>query len=287
MPQVLQLESRNFNNGNWKIFHPNGKHMFTCSEKKAMWYVEKGLGELQDDPNCVTLTFEPKGYGYEEGEIFGIAGRKIMCVVTGESEGLQRHHIVPYCYRSHFPDEYKSKNHHDVVLVTYKIHEEYERHASVYKNEMARIYGVPTLNELNLEYTKLLSQYSSDKVKMLSRFHSIFKNYENMPQETIKEILYVVSKYTDISKQRMLKLNFIQLYKLYLLLRKYHEKEFETYKDENKHRYDHGYHVVSKLDTHEKLEEFVKMWRTHFIETMKPPYMPDGWRVDFRVKVEL
>jgi hypothetical protein len=43
MPQVLQLESRNFNNGNWKVLHPNGKHMFTCSEKKAMWYIEKGL----------------------------------------------------------------------------------------------------------------------------------------------------------------------------------------------------------------------------------------------------
>ena len=85
----------------------------------------------------------------------------------------------------------------------------------------------------------------------------------------------------------MCKLNYVQLYKLYLLLRERHEKEFEYFKEKNRTRFDHGFHVVSKLDTHEKLEEFIKMWRTHFVETMKPQYMPVGWSIDFRVRVEL
>ena len=51
--------------------------------------------------------------------------------------------------------------------------------------------------------------------------------------------------------------------------------------------YDHGYHVVSKLDDHEKIVEFVRMWRQHFVDTMKPQFMPLGWSIDFRVKVEL
>jgi hypothetical protein len=288
MAQTLQVGSRNLGIENWKVLHKEGHHMFTCSERKAMWYLRKNLARIvEDEEYTIQLTFESKGYGFGEDEIFGLAGREVRCVVTGEKEGLQRHHIVPYCYRTHFPNEYKSKNHHDVVLVTYRVHEEYERYAFEYKNEMARIYNVPTLNQLNLRYTKLLSEYSSDKVKMLSRLHSIFKNNGNIPVEIIKENLRHAVQYTDLTFEEIIGLNYVQLYKLYLILRQTHQEDFEKFKEVNSIKYDHGYHVVSKLDTHEKLEEFVKMWRTHFIETMEPQYMPVGWSVDFRVKVEL
>ena len=40
-------------------------------------------------------------------------------------------------------------------------------------------------------------------------------------------------------------------------------------------------------DTEEKIMEFVKLWRTHFIETMKPKYMPQGWSINFRIKTKL
>jgi len=262
--------------------------MFTCGERKAMWYLDKKLAhKVAGDELTIKLTFEPKGQGFGENEVFGLAGRDVRCVVTGEKDGLQRHHIVPYCYRTHFPNEYKSKNHHDVVLVSYKVHEAYERFAFDYKNEMADIYDVPTLNQLNLQYTKLLSEYSTDKVKMLSRLHSIFKNHTNIPQDVIKINLMHVTKYTDFGFDFISKLNYVQLYKLYLILRSRHQEDFENFKETNRLKYDHGHHVVSKLDSHEKIEEFVKMWRGHFIEKMNPPHMPLGWSVDFRVKVEL
>ena len=288
MPQILKIGSKNLNVENWKVLHPKGHHMFTCGERKAMWYLDKNLAEyVEGEPYTVKLTFEPKGYGYGENDVFGLAGREVRCVVTNTTDGLQRHHIVPYCYRTHFPNEYKSKNHHDVVLLNYKQHEAYERHAFDYKNEMASIYDVPTLNELNLEYTKLLSEYSTDKVKMLSRLHSIFKNNGNIPLNIIQENLKHVTQYTDFNYDAICRLNYIQLYKLYLILRQRHEEEFESFKEKNRKMYDHGYHVVSKLDDHEKIVEFVRMWRQHFVETMKPKYMPLGWSIDFRVKVEL
>ena len=287
MPQVLKIGSKNLNMENWKVLHPKGHHMFTCGERKAMWYLDKGLANKIDEPYTIELNFEPKGYGFNNNEVFGLAGREVKCVVTNRTDGLQRHHIVPYCYRTHFPDEYKSKNHHDVVLVAYKVHEEYERYAFDYKNEMASIYEVPTLNELNLNYTRLLSEYSTDKVKMLSKLHSIFKNHKNIPQDIILENLRHVCLYTDIGFRNMCKLNYIQLYKLYLILRQTHQEDFDNFKERNRKSYDHGYHLVSKLDSHEKLEEFVKLWRTHFVERMNPPYMPLGWSIDFRVKVEL
>ena len=79
----------------------------------------------------------------------------------------------------------------------------------------------------------------------------------------------------------------MQLYKIYLYLQVLHEKEIYDFKAENRILYDHGYHVVQKLDTEEKIEEFVKLWRNHFIDTMHPQFMPNGWSVDFRIKTKI
>ena len=286
MPQVLKNGSKGLNIENWKVFNGDGKHMFTCGEDKANWYLNKNLAVINGDKE-ITLTFEPKGYGYEDGEVFGLAGRIVRCVVSGSEEGLQRHHIVPYCYRRWFPDVYKSKNHHDVVLVSYQIHEQYEQFANVEKDSVANDFDVRTLNEYNLEYTKLLCQFSRSKTKMLSRLHSIFKNYGNIPREIILEIFEMVSEHSCFSLELLKGLNMLQLLKVYLYLRDKFGKEFQYYKEMHQDKYDHGYHIVQKLDTQEKLRDFVLRWRNHFIETMNPPYMPEGWRVDFRVKINL
>jgi hypothetical protein len=285
-PQTLKKGSKGLNLENWKVFSMGGKHMFTCGERKAEWYLNKKLAKLIGE-NEIQLTFKPKGYGFEEGEVFGLAGRVIQCVVTGEENDLQRHHIVPYCYRRWFPEEYKSKNHHDVVLVTYKIHEQYERQATIEKDQIAEDFGVKTLNEYNLEYTKILCEFSNERTKMLSRLHSIFKSYDIIPVDVIYDIFELVSKYSGINVEIIAKFNFIQLYKLYLLLKENFEKEFDKFKENKQVEFDHGYHVVKQLDTHEKIREFVIRWRKHFVNTMKPKYMPEGWRLNFRVKVEL
>ena len=287
MAQTLKIGSKNLNTENWKVYHPSGHHMFTCGERKAQWYLDKGLAVLMEEEYSIKLVFEPKGYGFKEDEIFGLAGRELRCVVTGEAEGLQRHHIVPYCYRNHFPEEYKSKNHHDVVLVTYKIHEQYEQFANQYKDQIAQEYGVPTLNQFNLEYTKVLCEFSNKKIKLLSRLHSIFKNKGVMPNNVIYDILNDVSEYTKIPLEKLIVLNYVQLYKLYLLLKQRHNEEFDLFKEKNKLLYDHGFYVVSKLKTHKEIKEFVRKWRLHFVKTMKPKYMPIGWSVNFKVKVEL
>ena len=288
MAQVLN--GKNLNNKNWKVYHPNGKHMFTCGEKKAYWYLEnndiysnqplaKKIGKYE-----IQLNFNPKGDGYQEGEIFGLAGRKLRCVVNGETNGLQRHHIVPYCYRTHFPEEYKSKNHHDVVLITYKNHEKYESEASKFKDKIAEMFDIKTLREYNLEYTKVLCRFSNTNI--LSKLYSIFRSYGKIPQEVIKENLNFVGNEIGLGNE-IFKYNYIQLYKLYTILRNEFDLEFNKIKSQNKNEYDHGYHLVKKLDSHEKIENFVKMWRAHFIQTMKPKYMPDGWSVNFKVKVEI
>ena len=159
---ILKVGSKNLNSENWKVYHPSGRHMFTCGEKKASWYLERNLAKLIGK-KMIELTFIPRGNGFEDNEEFGRSIREARCVVSGLEEGLQRHHIVPYCYRTYFPEIFKSKNHHDVVLINHEIHSQYERQANEYKDEIARIYNVKTIGELNAEYTAKLRETGKDR----------------------------------------------------------------------------------------------------------------------------
>jgi len=283
---ILQEGSKNFDAENWKVFHPNGRHMFTCGGKKARWYldrdlaVEVGEGEIQ-------LNFKPNGDGFSDNEEFGRSIREIKCVVSGEQDDLQRHHIIPYCYRKYFPVEYKSKNHHDVVLMNHDVHAEYEIEAMKYKDYMAELYNVPTIDEYNKTYTKMLRRVNRDNTIILSKLNAIFKGHGKISNEMIRENLKYVSDLTGIDHKFLCNCNYIQLMKLYRLLNEEFKSEIQIFQEENRQYYDHGYHLVQKLYTPELLGEFVKLWRKHFIDTMNPPYMPEGWSIDFRVKTNI
>jgi hypothetical protein len=283
---ILQSGSNNLNTENWKVYHPNGKHMFNCGEKKTRWYLERNLA-VDIGNKKIKLTFIPRGNGFEDNEEFGRGIREARCVVTGIEENLQRHHIVPYCYRTYFPEEFKSKNHHDVVLINNEIHEKYEQLANLYKDDIAVIFGVKTINVFNIEYTARLREIGKENSIIIHAIHSLFKCYKKMPYNVKLEKLHLISKETNIPYNVIKNFSYIQMYKLYLLLKQQHIDEIYTFKEENRHLYDHGYHVIQKLDTDEKIMEFVKLWRNHFIDTMQPKYMPDGWSIDFRIKTKI
>jgi hypothetical protein len=284
---ILHAGSKNLSTENWKVYHPSGRHMFTCGEKKAYWYLERNLAETVNGERGIKLTFEPKGNGFEDDEEFGRSSRIVQCVVTGFSEGLQRHHIVPYCYRTYFPEKYKSKNHHDVVLINFEIHSEYEQKANEFKDEIAKIYNVKTITELNAEYTLKLRELGKPNAMIMNTIHSLFKTYGRLSREAILEKLQYIAENTGIPFETLKGYNYIQFYKLYLLLRDDHINELYQFKIDYRKLYDHGYHVAQKLDTEEKIEEFVKLWRNHFVDTMQPLFMPNGWSVDFRIKTKI
>jgi hypothetical protein len=283
---ILKLGSKNLNTENWEVYHPNGTHMFTCGEKKATWYLERGLATRTEDGK-IMLTFEPKGSGFETNEIFGRSAREAICVVTGVDDGLQRHHIVPYCYRTYFPEAFKSKNHHDIVLINHKKHSEYEQQATLFKDKIARIFDVKTISELNIEYINALHSTGKEKTILLNTIYSLFKSYGKVSEKIKYEKLQIISMNIEIPIEIVSKYNYIQLYKLYLLLKDKNENDLYLFKQEKRKLYDHGYHVVQKLNTDEKIINFVKLWRNHFIDIMQPQFMPIGWSVDFRIKTKI
>lgn len=283
---VLQLHSKRLSSENWKVYHPNGKHMFTCGEKKAVWYMDKDLAEEIGDKE-IQLTFTPNGNGFEDNEEFGRSARISRCVVSGVTDRLQRHHIVPYCYRTYFPEAFKSKNHHDIVFMNSDRHSDYERLADKFKDEIAKLYGIKTITEFSADYLQYLRQVNKPNSIILNAMHAIFKSGGKLTNEILNEKLNIIADNSDITFDELINYNTIQLYKLYLLFKKETSVYLNEYNRKNRQKFDHGYYVVQKLDTDEKISDFVKLWRNHFIETMQPKYMPEGWSVDFRIKTKI
>ena len=48
--------------------------------------------------------------------------------------------------------------------------------------------------------------------------------------------------------------------------------------------FDHGQLMVSKLDD---IDKFIKMWRKHFIDNMAPNFMPRGWSIQYKTKMNV
>jgi hypothetical protein len=283
---ILKRGSKNLDLENWKVFHPNGKHMFTCSGKKARWYLDRDLA-IQIDEYKMQFTFSPNGYGFADNEEFGKSIREAKCVVSGIKDDLQRHHIVPYCYRKHFPFKYKSKNHHDVVLMNHDIHAEYEIEASKYKDELAKKYNIKTIGEYNKAYSQMIRDVNRDKSVLLGKISTILKGYKKISRDIIIDNLKFISNQLSIDYEFMMNINYIQLLKLYKILQKEYNKEYNQFKERHAKYYDHGWHLVSKLNTEDKIKEFIILWRKHFINIMQPKHMPDGWSINFRCETQI
>ena len=46
----------------------------------------------------------------------------------------------------------------------------------------------------------------------------------------------------------------------------------------------HGKQVVDIIQSEDRMSDFVKLWRTNFLQSMEPKYLPLGWRVEHTVE---
>lgn len=82
----------------------DGELLCTIDKKKAMWYVNKELGEIvSENPFTVRLNFEPAGRAVgETGKYYKMA-KENKCVVCGHDKEYVRKNVVPRDYRKYFP----------------------------------------------------------------------------------------------------------------------------------------------------------------------------------------
>jgi hypothetical protein len=242
--------------------------------------LKKDLAKIvEGQDQVIQLTFTPQGEGFADDEIFGRLPRINQCVVCAAVDELQRHHVVPYHYRKFMPVDYKSRNHHDVVLICREHHQEYEMIAKDYKTMIARKYDVGTIEELNNIYISTVVERLRRKFKISKLLSTIVDNFNDIP---ITKIEVIGKELSNIIGFNVLNKSFDELELIQKKLSKSIAKEKREVMNSND--YFHGHAVIAKFTCHEDFEVFIKGWRRHFIETMKPQYMPEGWSIDFRIK---
>jgi hypothetical protein len=221
--------------------------MFRCKEKRINWYLDRDLAKVITIPNeegiCAQLLFTPKGFG-KHNDPFSLAKAENKCVVCGTDEDLTRHHVIPSMYRKHFPLEYKSNYHHDVLPICRTCHDKYELQADKLKKSLAQIYKIRT------DYSEYFD------ISKLARDYNQYKEY--MDDEKLINIVIKMNKFVGGN-------SLIKLEKLLSL------REVAIFMIRNQ-----GKDVIEKFD----LQVFVKMWRSHFITWSKPKYMSEHWDIN-------
>lgn len=255
--------------GNIHVYSIDSKLMFKTNLKKANWYLNnsKKLAEViewDDDlniPKAIKFTFETNGLGYfnkDNGTGYFLSEKYNKCVVTGNEDWqeLSKHHIVPYMFFKWLPVEYKSRNCHDVVLITREQHYLYELQANKLKDIIAMELDIPTLSE----YSRRISR----KASYVGMANAILSN--DVPLE----------KKIDLCIKFRNKTGFVPT-----------TENVKGYINSVKNEYQmaefYGKYVIEKINNY---QEFIERWRKHFIETMKPKYMPNGWAIENNIYTE-
>ena len=234
--------------GNCQVLSPGGILMFRCDEKKLNWYLKRNLAELiEGEPRTIRLLFEPNGLG-NHNKNYGLTKMENKCVCCGTTEFLTRHHVVPFCYRQHFPIEIKSHNFHDVLSMCIDCHENYEVESFKHKKYLAEVYSAPINGEI----------IDNKNILKIRRFASGILSNSDIPTYRVDEMKLKIKSFFGIkrlSRKRLEKISNIEV-KVYTRT--------------------HGEIVVSKLDD---IQSFIQMWREHFLNNIECKYLPENWSI--------
>lgn len=234
---------------------PDGVTLSRCGMKKVKWYVSRGLAEIVEgsDPLVIRLKFEPRGRDGLNDPLL-TSGKPNVCVVCGTTKKLTKHHIVPYSFIRHMDIKKKVDVIHDIYPLCQKHHTEYEKLSMDRRKELADEYGVP------------LYGLESSELKAISRAiksaSALILYGDKIPEDRKESLFDDVREFLEIDEVPTLQqLEYVSRYSV---------KDHDNYVNFSKH-------IANQYDD---LEEFAKEWRIHFMETMKPRYMPDNWSVD-------
>ncbi len=226
----------------FEMVHPDGYFMSFVSEKRANWYINRGLAKWVGDKKF-QLNFNPNGSG--KGHIpFYTQKLENKCVVCGVEHNLNKHHVVPYVFRSRMPVKYKEKSNHDVLAICIDCHEKYEQIAMDFKNKLVKDAGINISYRLTEE-----EKWNKDILtaqKMLEKINNKLIDASMIPKDRI-------FKFEELSK---------------LSLKGVSERPFW------------GDLLMDKIIKEDNIFDFVKTWRKHFIDTMNPQYLPKHWNIE-------
>lgn len=234
---------------NIQVLNVDGDLIFRANSKRANWYLNKGIAKVvSEDPYTIQFLFKTKGYG-KKNDPFYLQEMKNICVVCGVEKNLNKHHVVPFCYRSHFPEEFKSHSSHDVLPLCRPCHGQYEAKAYQFRRVLSKEFDVSLGGRYLAD--RALSRIVAFARTLRKHGNKIPEEKKNWMLETIKERFpgeIDDEKLREISKM-VWSVDIVK----------------------------HGKMLAEKITN---IPEFIRRWREHFMEHAQPKFLPEHWSVD-------
>ncbi|XP_071089719.1 exonuclease 3'-5' domain-containing protein 2-like [Haliotis cracherodii] len=247
----------------------SGKLIQRCDIFKAEWYLEKNLGrKISDDPFIVQLKYELEMTNedevhdnlYEDNE-----DTVAMCVVCGRTHAFIKKYVIPTEYKRYFHRVLKSaRRSQNILILCPDCYQVSSQHDAILRQQLAHKCNAPLDSGAG---SKTVTDYELQKVKAAAK--ALKFNREKIPQARVQELESTVMDFFEVTS---LEPEIIE-----------QASEMDV-KVVNSSYVSHGKKVVMYYRADNKLYEFEKMWRQHFLETMQPKHMPPFWTVDFRDK---
>ena len=214
-----------------------------------------------------------------------MANRENVCVCCGAKEDYSRFFIIPSMYRTHLPDELKSHRSHDIVLMCFGCHEQASKAQDQLKQRLADEHGVPlnsfmpnknrnlVIQQLQRASTTLLKaggRIPDEKQEDLRNLiiSQLVQHESLLVDEVVPKQIIEDAKANNFTDELLRTVSNVQLRRL-------------TNKDKQN---PHGLHIVDIYKEKRELQDFIRMWRQHFLDSNELKHLPAGWRVDHKME---
>lgn len=238
--------------GNFLMRTPENEDLFYCNSLRALWYMRRGLVDVvSEEPPILRFCFVPRGLASKQR----IEPKENRCVVCGGREDLSRHHVIPVQFRRYFPARLKRYGFHDVLLMCVPCHEKYECRSMELRHEIAREHGTRLNNGGG-------AVHLSDVGHVMAAAWALLTAPDNIPEDRRRKLTEEVQ--VHLGKDTITQADLEQITQLH------------PWEQPGGYR-DYGEYVVSRLTD---VQAFVERWRQHFVNAMKPQFLPSSWSIE-------
>jgi len=238
---------------------PDGEILRTLGRKNADWYLSKDLAEqVKEDPFTIRLKSEPNLRPVGVCDKYYQTPQKICCVVCGQTESCVRKNIVPKEYRKHLPNILKSHQSHDILPLCVTCHKISNNCDQELRKRLAEECRAPIGAIDKVKATNPLLK------KVVSAARTIKSAKDKIPFDRLAELEAIITEYYNVS----------------LLTSEVLEEALKI-GTQSVNKEPHGRKVVScYVQKPEGLLSLEILWRKHFIDSMKPEFLPPYWSLD-------
>jgi hypothetical protein len=259
---------------NIKMLDPEGTLLCTVSKKKANWYIKKKLAFWTDDDkeSTIQLLFEPShrsnqssSDNMDDDKFFNKSIKANICVVCGGEQYHMRHYVVPYSCRTLLPTKYKMHMAHDVVILCPDCHLVCKKISTQRMKNLER----QCRKDPNTGIPHFVDQ---EMYRLKSWALALLRRREQLPPAVMLKYEAYLRKHTKLTDTEELTDSMLQSL-----------SETETEIPNPDFIPASELIVQSYCQDDASIEDFVKDWRQHFLDSMEPQFLPAGWDVDSSV----